>query len=134
MVPRVTGLPARIRSSARTTRSRGRKKLEAALSAGLEPILCIGETIDEAAKRAYEAAAKIDFETVIPGHGSVMKRADFDKWRKSMDSVLAEVTKLKKAGKSKEEVASTLKLEDHGWASGRFFMQRSLPGLYDEIK
>jgi cyclase len=79
-------------------------------------------------------AAKINFDTVIPGHGSVMKRADFDKWRKSMDSVLAEVTKLKKAGKSKEEVASTLKLEDHGWASGRFFMQRSLPGLYDEIK
>jgi cyclase len=78
--------------------------------------------------------AKLDFETVIPGHGPVMRRADFDKWRKSMDSVLAEVTKRKKAGQSKEEIASTLKLEDHGWAAGPFFMQRSLPGLFDEIK
>ena len=44
-----------------------------------------------------------------------MKRADFDKWRKSMNSVLAEVKKMKKAGKSKEEVTASLKLEDHGW-------------------
>ena len=100
-------------------------------------VMCdvVGMSYDEIAEARQKVAdAEIDFETVIPGHGAVMKRADFDKWRKSMDSVLAEVTKLKKAGKSKEEVASTLKLEDHGWASGRFFMQRSLPGLYDEIK
>ena len=43
------------------------------------------------------------------------------------------VSELKRQGKSKEEVAKLIKLDDLGWQAGGLFA-RSLPGLYDEVK
>ena len=76
---------------------------------------------------------KIDFVTIIPGHGNISKREDLVKWKKTFEIMRERISDLKRQGKSKEEVAQVLKLDDLGWqASGLF--ARSIPGLYDEVK
>ena len=82
------------------------------------------KTIDEVLKH--------DFDTVIPGHGPIMKKADLAAWNKTFATFRSRVSDLKRQGKSKEEVAKLLKVDDLGWNAGPL-VQRSMPGLYDEL-
>lgn len=83
------------------------------------------QTIDE--------ALKLDFDTVIPGHGPISRREDLVKWKKTFEAVRSRISELKRQGRSKEDLAKTFKLEDFGWVTGRFG-ERTLPGLYDEVR
>ena len=76
---------------------------------------------------------KLDFETIIPGHGPVSKREDLTAWKKKFETFRDRVSDLKRQGKSKDEVAKLLKIDDLGWTPGGLF-QRTVPGLYDEVK
>ena len=80
-----------------------------------------------------KAAMKLDFDTVIPGHGPIMKRADLEKWVSTFETVRSRLGDLRRQGKSKEEVAQLLKIDDLGWQPSRFWNERSVPGLYDEL-
>lgn len=80
-----------------------------------------------------QAALKLDFDTVIPGHGPIMKRADLEQWVKTFATVRSRVNDLRRQGKSKDETAQLLKMDDLGWKPSTFWSQRSLPGLYDEL-
>jgi glyoxylase-like metal-dependent hydrolase (beta-lactamase superfamily II) len=79
------------------------------------------------------AAMKLDFDTVIPGHGPIMKKADLAKYIQNIETVRNRINDLRKQGKSKEDVAQLIKIDDLGWQPSPFFSQRSLPGLYDEL-
>jgi cyclase len=81
----------------------------------------------------FDEIPKIDFVTIIPGHGNISKREDLVKWKKSFETMRGRVSELKRQGKPKEEVAKLLKLDDLGWQAGGL-LARSLPGLYDEVK
>lgn len=75
----------------------------------------------------------MDFDTLIPGHGPVSKRDDLVRFKASFETVRGRVREMVRAGKSREEVARELKVDDQpGWALGGLFT-RSLPGLYDEM-
>jgi cyclase len=76
---------------------------------------------------------KIDFEKIIPGHGNISTRADLVKWKKTFETVRDSVSELKGQGKTKEDVAKLIRLDDLGWPAGGQFA-RSLPGLYDEVR
>lgn len=76
---------------------------------------------------------KIDFVTIIPGHGNISKREDLVKWKKSFETMRDRLSELKRQGKTKDEVAKLLTLDDIGWSAGGLFA-RSIPGLYDEIR
>jgi cyclase len=80
-----------------------------------------------------KAALALDFDTVIPGHGPIMKRADLEKWIATFDSVRGRVSEQKRQGKSKEQVVQALQIEDLGWKPNKTWTDRSLPGLYDEL-
>jgi glyoxylase-like metal-dependent hydrolase (beta-lactamase superfamily II) len=85
--------------------------------------------------RSIDAALRLDFETVIPGHGPVMKREDLLKWKQTFELVKEQARQLKKQGKTRDEVAKMINLEAMpGWAgnSARFW-ERSFPGLWDEL-
>lgn len=73
-----------------------------------------------------------DFDTVIPGHGPVAKRADLLKWRNNLETMRTRMSDLKKQGKSKEEAGKALKIDDLGWKPSPLF-DRSLGGMYDEL-
>jgi glyoxylase-like metal-dependent hydrolase (beta-lactamase superfamily II) len=87
----------------------------------------------EAWMKTIEGAMALDFDTVIPGHGAVGKRADLAKWKADFETLRSRVRELTRQGKSKEELPSLLKVDDlPGWAMKGLF-SKSLPGLYDEM-
>lgn len=78
-------------------------------------------------------ALNLDFDRVIPGHGPIMARKDLVSWNDTFGKVRQRLSELKRQGRSKEEAASQLKVEELGWKSGPLFA-RSIPGLYDELR
>lgn len=74
---------------------------------------------------------KWDFDTVIPGHGPVQKRADLIKFRDGMAKLCDRVGGMVHEGKSKDDVSKVL-VAEFGWnAAGA---NRSLDGLLAEFK
>jgi glyoxylase-like metal-dependent hydrolase (beta-lactamase superfamily II) len=77
----------------------------------------------------------LDFDTAIPGHGSIMDRNDVVEFRNQMEAVRARMADLIRAGMPKSEASSRIRTEDLRWTmeENGLFMQRSIPGFYDEI-
>lgn len=77
----------------------------------------------------------LDFDTAIPGHGAIMSRDDVVNFRNQMEAVRARMADLIRSGTPKSQAAARIKTEDLSWtmAENGLFMQRSIPGLYDEI-
>ena len=67
-----------------------------------------GKTLDE--------VLKLDFDTVIPGHGSLATKADLVAFRGKVAAMVTRLTGLIKGGKNKAEVAKVLE-DDYGWRS-----------------
>jgi glyoxylase-like metal-dependent hydrolase (beta-lactamase superfamily II) len=63
-----------------------------------------------------DEALKLDFDTVIPGHGPVSTRADVAKFRADLETMRTRLTGLIRGGSSKAELAKILE-EDYGWRS-----------------
>lgn len=59
---------------------------------------------------------KLDFETVIPGHGPVSTRADVVKFRADLETMRTRLIGLIKGGTKKAELAKILE-DDYGWRS-----------------
>ena len=75
---------------------------------------------------------KWDFDTVIPGHGPVSKRADLIKFRDNFANMRDHVSSMVRAGKGKDDVLKML-VADFGWsASG--LAGRAVDGLISELK
>jgi cyclase len=59
---------------------------------------------------------KLDFDTVIPGHGPVSTHADVVKFRGDLETMRTRLVGLIKGGKTKGELAKILE-DDYGWRS-----------------
>ena len=77
-----------------------------------------------------ENALKLDFDTVIPGHGNVAKKADLTAFRDSTRRLTELVTQQVKQNKSKADVEATMRKE-FGWQD--FHVQMALDGLIKEM-
>jgi glyoxylase-like metal-dependent hydrolase (beta-lactamase superfamily II) len=76
---------------------------------------------------------ELDFDTIIPGHGAVSKRADLVQWRKDYATFRERVREVSRQGKAPEEAAKLIKTDDlQGWNLGGLQM-RSLPELLKEM-
>ena len=104
------------------------------LMAGSSPLIDYGgggslvewpATLDE--------ALKIDFDTVIPGHGPIAKKADLLAYRNNVDKLKGHISGLIRQGKSKEEIAKVMTSE-YGWAPGGLQMTRGFEGMLAELK
>lgn len=79
------------------------------------------------------AILKLDFNTVIPGHGPIAKRKDLVRWKKDFETVRHRVRELRQRGISVEQIGKQLRLDDlTGWSMTNL-LQRSIPGLYKEL-
>jgi glyoxylase-like metal-dependent hydrolase (beta-lactamase superfamily II) len=84
--------------------------------------------------RTIDRALALDFDTVIPGHGPVMKREDLLKWKQSYETLKMQVSRLRREGKTEAEAKAAVKFDGlPGWGPGRLW-DRSFPGLYEELK
>jgi len=77
-----------------------------------------------------ENALMLDFETVIPGHGNVVKKADLLKFRDSTKRLTDLITQQVKQKKSKADIEATMRKE-FGWQD--FHVQMALDGLIKEM-
>ncbi len=82
-----------------------------------------------------EGALGLEWDTAIPGHGELMTRSDVEAFRDQMISVRARMTELIADGVTKEQAADRIRTSELSWtmAADGLFMQRSIPGFYDEI-
>jgi glyoxylase-like metal-dependent hydrolase (beta-lactamase superfamily II) len=66
--------------------------------------------------KTLDGVLKLDFDTVIPGHGPVSTRADLVKFRADLETMRDRLASLIKQGKSKAEIVKILE-DDYGWRS-----------------
>jgi glyoxylase-like metal-dependent hydrolase (beta-lactamase superfamily II) len=104
------------------------------LMAGTTPLIDYpgGGSIVEWTK-TLDAAMKLDFETVIPGHGAVTNKAGLQTYRDNVAKLRTRVSGLIREGKSKDEVAKFLTAE-YKWQPDSLPMQWSLPGMMTELR
>ena len=77
----------------------------------------------------------LPFDTAIPGHGDVMDRADVTAFRNQMEAVRARMAELIAAGMPASQAATRIRSPELSWTQAEqgLFMQRSIPGFYEEI-
>ena len=104
------------------------------LMAGTSPLIDYsgGGSLAEWSKTLDEAM-KLDFDTVIPGHGPVTTKAGLLAYRNNVDKLRIRATELIRNGRSRDEVGKVMTAE-FGWAPGDLRMQWSLPGMMTELK
>ena len=83
--------------------------------------------------KTLDKAMKLDFDTVIPGHGPVTDRAGLGAYRDNVDKLRNRAAGLIREGKSQEEIGKVMTAE-FGWAAGGLQMQWSLPGMMAELR
>jgi glyoxylase-like metal-dependent hydrolase (beta-lactamase superfamily II) len=66
--------------------------------------------------KTLEATLKLDFDTIIPGHGPVSTKADLVKFKADLETMRRRLTGLIKGGSTKAQVAKILE-DDYGWRS-----------------
>lgn len=73
---------------------------------------------------------EVQFETVIPGHGPISKKADLETYRQEIATAVSRVQQQKSAGGAKDQLK--LKTDDLKICCKNQLFERSLTGLWDE--
>ena len=104
------------------------------LVAGTSPLIDYGGggSLKEWAA-TLDAAMKLDFDTVIPGHGPIGKKADILTYRNNVEKLRTEVTGLLRQKKSRDEIAKVVE-DKYGWAPTGLQFQRGFDGMLAELK
>jgi len=83
--------------------------------------------------KTLDEAMKLDFDTVIPGHGPVTNKAGLLAYRNNVDKLRIRASEMIREGRSQEDVGKVM-IAEFGWAAGGLQMQWSLPGMMKELK
>jgi cyclase len=104
------------------------------LMAGASPLIDYpgGGSVVEWTK-TLDAAMKLEFDTVIPGHGKVTNKAGLLAYRDNVEKLRNRVSGLIREGKSQDDVGKVV-MAEYGWAAGSLNMQWSLPGMMTELR
>jgi len=104
------------------------------MMAGVTPLIDYsgGGSVIEWTK-TLDAAMKLDFDTVIPGHGAVTTKAGLLTYRNNIEKLRNRAAGLIHEGKSQEEVGKVM-IAEFSWAPTGLQMQWSLPGMMTELK
>ncbi len=80
-----------------------------------------------------DEALKLDFDTVIPGHGPISKKADIVTYRNNIEKLKTRVTGLLRQNAAKEDIAKVMTSE-FGWQPGGLPMTRGFDGMLTELR
>ena len=83
--------------------------------------------------KTLDEAMKLDFDTVIPGHGPVTNKAGLLTYRNNVDKLRMRASEMIRDGRSQEDVGKVM-IAEFGWAADGLQMQWSLPGMMKELK
>ena len=104
------------------------------LMAGTSPLIDYGGggSLKEWAA-TLDGAMKLDFDTVIPGHGPIAKKADMLTYRNNVEKLRTEVTGMIRQNKSRDEIAKVMQ-DKYGWAPTGLQFQRGFDGMLAELR
>jgi cyclase len=104
------------------------------LMAGASPLIDYngGGSVVEWTK-TLDNALKLDFDTVIPGHGAITNKAGLMTYRDNVEKMRTRVSGLIHAGKGQDEVAKFMETE-YKWMPNSLQQQWSVPGMMAELK
>jgi cyclase len=104
------------------------------LMAGASPLIDYngGGSVVEWTK-TLDNALKLDFDTVIPGHGAITNKAGLQTYRDNVEKMRTRVSGLIHEGKGQAEVAKFMETE-YKWAPNSIQQQWSVPGMFQELK
>jgi glyoxylase-like metal-dependent hydrolase (beta-lactamase superfamily II) len=84
--------------------------------------------------KVMDEIMKLDFDTMIPGHGNVMTRAEAqeytNKWKTFVSRAIDEVKK----GTPKEGLLAAIKVDDLGWNTQSYAQAGRLDLFYAELQ
>lgn len=80
-----------------------------------------------------DSAMKIDFDTMIPGHGPVGKKADMLTYRNNVEKLRVEISDMLRQNKSRDDIAKVVQ-DKYGWAPTGLQFQRGFDGMLVELK
>ena len=84
--------------------------------------------------KTVAGALTLDAETVIPGHGGpVLKKADLATFKNELESAQAQMSKLIKEGKSKDQAKALLNTASFKMCCKTGLWERTIPALWDEL-
>ena len=83
----------------------------------------LGRTLDE--------VAKLDFDTLVGGHGPVLSKADFLKYRDRIAAIRDRFRALNRERKTQDEITQTL-LKEFNWGAGP--AAGNIPGMLQELR
>ena len=83
--------------------------------------------------KAADAALKLDWDTVIPGHGPVTNREGFVKWRTDTAAIRNRITSMVRESKTKDDVTKML-VNEFGWDPMGRATTNSIDGMMAEMK
>jgi len=63
---------------------------------------------------AVDASLKLDWDTVIPGHGPITDRTRVLKWRQDVDAIIDRVRSMTRGGRTKTDIEQVL-IKEFGW-------------------
>lgn len=104
------------------------------LMAGTSPLIDYngGGSLVEWTK-TLDQAPKLDFDTVIPGHGAITNKAGLVAYRNNVEKLRNRVSGLVHEGKSQQEIAKVMTAE-YNWVQGSLQQLWSVPGMMVELK
>jgi cyclase len=82
--------------------------------------------------KTLDGVLKLDFDTVIPGHGPLSKRADLEKYRAGFGTMQTRVRDMARQNKTRDDISKMLQT-DFGWGSTGMGMN-SLDRMVAELK
>jgi hypothetical protein len=71
----------------------------------------------------------LDFDTVIPGHGPILSKAEVRTFRNNMETVIARVAAEIRGGATRENIAARVDTSDLGWPLAPIRFQH----VFDEL-
>jgi cyclase len=104
------------------------------LMAGTSPLIDYngGGSVVEWTK-TLDNALKLDFDTVIPGHGAITNKAGLMTYRNNVEKMRNRVSDMIHQGKNQDDVAKFMTAE-YQWAPDSLQQKWSVPGMYAELK
>ncbi|MEP7366519.1 MAG: MBL fold metallo-hydrolase [Acidobacteriota bacterium] len=79
-------------------------------------------------------ALELDFNTVIPGHGGpILKKADLATFKSELENAQAQISKLIKDGKPKDQAKALLNTGNFKMCCQTNLWDRTIPVLWDEL-
>ncbi len=82
--------------------------------------------------RTLDRVLTLDFDTVIPGHGPILRRADLVKWKQGWEQFREELLSKKRSGMAKDEIGKGLNVDPFFGTGGKW--ERSFSAFWDEVK